>query len=60
MIFIILVRVAVYEQVQAAVLRLLRRIPGNDFECGIDELDLTRAICNEDRINDNGPQRIEG
>src|SRR5438874_954946 len=50
MTFIILVRIAVYDDGQAAILRLLRRVPGQDFERGIDELDVSRGISNEDRI----------
>ena len=50
MTFIILVRIAVYDDGQAAILRLLRRVPSQDFERGIDELDVSRGISNEDRI----------
>src|SRR5258707_9043503 len=38
MTFIILVRIAVYDDGQAAILRLLRPVPGQDFECPVDEL----------------------
>src|SRR6266700_128765 len=50
MTFIILVRIAVYDDGQAAILRLLRRVSGQDFERGIDELNLSRGIGNKDRV----------